>query len=151
MADEKKVQTENDIPTSYEELRAYNQDEMRRKTEEMKKEHEANLPSDEEMEKKVIEELKTIYDPEIPVNIYDLGLIYNVHCWTDDLTKLKRCKIKMTLTSATCSMSEIIVDMVRSIANRLDYLEEVDVDLVFDPPWDQNQMSDEAKLQLGLL
>ena len=57
----------------------------------------------------------------------------------------------MTLTSATCSMSEIIVDMVRSISSRLDGLEEVSVELVFDPPWGQDSMSDEAKLQMGLL
>lgn len=107
--------------------------------------------TDEEMKEKVIEELKKIYDPEIPVNIYDLGLVYNVHCWTDALTKLKKCSIKMTLTSATCSMSEVIVDLVRSISYRIEGLEEVDVHLVFDPPWSQENMSDEAKLQLGLL
>lgn len=107
--------------------------------------------SDDEMEEKVVEQLKTIYDPELPVNIYDLGLIYNVECWTDKESKLKMCKIKMTLTSATCSMSEIIIDLVRSISSRLEYLENVDVDLVFDPPWGQECMSDEAKLQMGLL
>ena len=57
----------------------------------------------------------------------------------------------MTLTSATCSMSEIIVDLVKSISNRLEYLENVDVELVFDPPWGQDSMSDEAKLSMGLL
>ena len=57
----------------------------------------------------------------------------------------------MTLTSATCSMSEIIVDLVKSISNRLEYLENVDVELVFDPPWGHDSMSDEAKLQMGLL
>ena len=149
--DKKTVQTEHDIPTSYEELRNFNKEEMEKKTRELKEEHEAKLPSDEEMKEKVIEQLKTIYDPEIPVNIYDLGLIYEVKCWTDEETRLKRCKIRMTLTSATCSMSEVIVEMVRSIANRLDYLEEVDVELVFDPPWSQESMSDEAKLQMGLL
>lgn len=107
--------------------------------------------TDKEMEEKVIEQLKTIYDPELPVNIYDLGLIYDVDCWTDATTKLKMCKITMTLTSATCSMSEIIVDLVRSISFRLEYLENVDVELVFDPPWGQDSMSDEAKLQMGLL
>ena len=107
--------------------------------------------SDEEMEEKVVEQLKTIYDPELPVNIYDLGLIYDVDCWTDSTSKLKMCKIKMTLTSATCSMSEIIVDLVLSISSRLEYLENVDVELVFDPPWGQDSMSDEAKLQMGLL
>lgn len=107
--------------------------------------------TDETMKEKVIEQLKNIYDPEIPVNIYDLGLIYDVDCRTDTETKLKKCKVKMTLTSATCSMSETIVNLVRSISYRVDELEELNVDLVFDPPWGQEKMSDEAKLQLGLL
>ena len=116
-----------------------------------KKAYLANLPSDEEMTEKVIEQLKTIYDPELPVNIYELGLIYNVDCWTDEVSSLKMCKITMTLTSATCSMSEIIVQLVESISSRLEYLENVDVELVFDPPWGQDSMSDEAKLAMGLL
>ncbi|MDQ1325852.1 MAG: hypothetical protein QG564_976 [Campylobacterota bacterium] len=107
--------------------------------------------TDEKMKEKVIEQLKNIYDPEIPVNIYDLGLIYEVDCWTDTENELKKCKIKMTLTSATCSMSETIVNLVRSISYRVEGLEALDVDLVFDPPWGQEKMSDEAKLQLGLL
>jgi len=119
--------------------------------EENKKAYLSNLPSDEEMVDKVTEQLKTIYDPELPVNIYDLGLIYNIDCWTDEASSLKMCKVTMTLTSATCSMSEIIVDLVKSISNRLEYLENLDVELVFDPPWGQDSMSDEAKLQMGLL
>ncbi|DAB40944.1 MAG TPA: FeS assembly SUF system protein [Sulfurovum sp. UBA12169] len=107
--------------------------------------------TNETMKEKVIEQLKNIYDPEIPVNIYDLGLIYDVDCRTDTETKRKKCKVKMTLTSATCSMSETIVNLVRSISYRVDELEELHVDLVFDPPWGQEKMSDEAKLQLGLL
>ena|SRR5665648_70408 len=110
-----------------------------------------SMISDKEMEEKVVEQLKTIYDPEMPVNIYELGLIYDVNCWTNEESKLKECKIKMTLTSATCSMSEIIVELVRSISSRIEFLEKVDVELVFDPPWGQNSMSDEAKLQMGLL
>ncbi len=107
----------------------------------------------EESEKRVIEELQKIYDPEIPVDIYNLGLIYDVKCHKDEVSKLNKCKVTMTLTSATCSMSEVIVDLVRSIPSRIEdhSVEEVEVDLVFDPPWDQSKMSDEAKLQLGLL
>jgi metal-sulfur cluster biosynthetic enzyme len=112
---------------------------------------EVNIPTNEEMEALVIEQLKTIYDPEMPVNIYDLGLIYNVNCETNEATKLKMCHITMTLTSATCSMSEVIVDLVRSIHFRIEFLEKVDVALVFDPPWSQKNMSDEAKLEMGLL
>ncbi len=96
--------------------------------------------------------MQKIYDPELPVDIYNLGLIYDVDCWKDEVSKLNKCKITMTLTSATCSMSEVIVDLVKSIPSRMDGdLLELDVDLVFDPPWDQSKMSDEAKLAMGLL
>ena len=106
----------------------------------------------EETKKRVIEELQKIYDPEIPVDIYNLGLIYDVKCWKDEVSKLNRCKVLMTLTSPTCSMSDVIVDLVKTIPNRMDGdLEELDVELTFDPPWDQSKMSDEAKLALGLL
>ena len=106
----------------------------------------------EETKKRVIEELQKIYDPELPVDIYNLGLIYDVDCWKDEVSKLNKCKITMTLTSATCSMSEVIVDLVKSIPSRMDGdLLELDVDLVFDPPWDQSKMSDEAKLAMGML
>lgn len=107
--------------------------------------------TDEQMKENVIEQLKQIYDPEIPVNIYDLGLVYDVNCYTEEESKVKQCKVTMTLTSATCSMSETIVNLVRSISYRIDGLENLDVNLVFDPPWGQEKMSDEAKLQLGLL
>ena len=106
----------------------------------------------EQTKERVIEELQKIYDPELPVNIYDLGLIYNVDCWKDEVSKLNKCKITMTLTSATCSMSEVIVDLVKSIPSRMDGdLLDLDVELVFDPPWDQSKMTDEAKLAMGLL
>ena len=111
----------------------------------------ASQPSDADMEALVAEHLKQIYDPELPVDIYNLGLIYEVNCHTDEVSGLKRCKIIMTLTSATCSMSEIIVDLVKSIANRQEGLEEVEVEIVFDPPWSQESMTDEAKLAMGLL
>ncbi|CAA6809388.1 MAG: PaaD-like protein (DUF59) involved in Fe-S cluster assembly [uncultured Sulfurovum sp.] len=112
---------------------------------------EKQIPSNEAMKEKVIEQLQTIYDPELPVNIYDLGLIYDVECKTDEATKLKVCIVTMTLTSATCSMSEIIVDLVSSLNHRIEFLENVEVNLVFDPPWDQNKMSDAAKLEMGFL
>ncbi len=106
----------------------------------------------EQTKERVIEELQKIYDPELPVNIYDLGLIYDVDCWKDEVSKLNKCKITMTLTSATCSMSEVIVDLVKSIPSRMDGdLLDLDVELVFDPPWDQSKMTDEAKLAMGLL
>ncbi len=106
-----------------------------------------------ESQERIIEELQKIYDPEIPVDVYNLGLIYDVKCEKDETSKLNRCKVVMTLTSATCSMSEMIVDLVRTIPNRIEdnSIESLDVELVFDPPWDPSKMSDEAKLQMGML
>lgn len=108
-------------------------------------------PTDEEMTEKIIAQLKEIYDPELPVNIYDLGLIYNIDTWTDEVSMMKKAKITMTLTSATCSFSQVIIDLVKSIAARQEGLEEIDVEIVFDPPWGQDSMTDDAKLAMGLL
>ncbi len=108
-------------------------------------------PTDEEMKEKIIAHLKEIYDPELPVNIYDLGLVYNIDTWTDEVSMMKKAKITMTLTSATCSFSQVIIDLVKSIATRQEGLEDVDVEIVFDPPWSQDSMTDEAKLAMGLL
>ncbi len=103
----------------------------------------------EELKTKVIEEgLKKIYDPEIPVNIYDLGLIYDV---APHVGEKNSCDITMTFTSPTCSMSDVLLQLVNSLPMRIDELDDVNVDLVFDPPWDQSKMSDEAKLAAGLL
>ena len=108
-------------------------------------------PTDEEMTEKIIGHLKEIYDPELPVNVYDLGLIYNIDTWTDEVSMMKKCKITMTLTSATCSFSQVIIDLVKSIAARQEGLEDIDVEIVFDPPWGQDSMTDDAKLAMGLL
>lgn len=110
-----------------------------------------NQPTDEGMKEIIIAHLKEIYDPELPVNIYDLGLIYNIDVWTDEVSMLKKAKITMTLTSATCSFSQVIIDLVKSIASRQEGLESLEVDIVFDPPWGQDSMSDDAKLAMGLL
>ena len=110
-----------------------------------------NQPTDEGMKEIIIAHLKEIYDPELPVNIYDLGLIYNIDVWTDEVSMLKKAKITMTLTSATCSFSQVIIDLVKSIASRQEGLEALEVDIVFDPPWGQDSMSDDAKLAMGLL
>lgn len=148
----------DDVPTTAEELKAYeekfNIPTQASISEKMAADREAFLkkqPSDKEMEEKLIEHLRQIYDPELPVNIYDLGLIYNIECWTNDVSMLKMCKITMTLTSATCSFSSVIVDLVKSIVSRQSGLENIDVDIVFDPPWGQDSMNDEAKLAMGLL
>ncbi len=147
-----------DIPTTAEELKAYdekfNQPTQQSIDAKMSAERQAFLdkqPSDTEMEEKIVEHLKLIFDPELPVNIYDLGLIYEIKCWTNDVSMLKMCKITMTLTSATCSFSNVIVDLVKSIVSRQGGLENIDVDIVFDPPWSQESMTDEAKLTMGLL
>ena len=106
----------------------------------------------EQTKERVIEELQKIYDPELPVDIYNLGLIYDINCYKDEVSKLNKCKITMTLTSPTCSMSDVIVDLVKSIPSRMDGdLLDIDVEIVFDPPWNQDKMSDEAKLTMGLL
>ena len=110
-----------------------------------------NQPTDEEMGELIIKHLKEIYDPELPVNIYDLGLIYNIDVTTDEVSMMKNAKITMTLTSATCSFSQVIIDLVKSIAKRQDGLEDIDVEIVFDPPWGQDSMTDDAKLAMGLL
>ena len=148
----------DDVPTTAEELAAYdekfNKPSQLNIDEKMMAQRKAFLdkqPSDAEMEEKVVEHLKLIYDPELPVNIYDLGLIYEVRCWTNEVSMLKMCKITMTLTSATCSFSNVIVDLVKSIVSRQSGLENIDVDIVFDPPWNQDSMTDEAKLAMGLL
>ncbi|RUM72080.1 MAG: metal-sulfur cluster biosynthesis protein [Sulfurovum sp.] len=149
---------ETDIPTTAEELAAYESKFPTSKDEnisdKMAKERQKFIdkqPSDKEMEEKIITQLKEIYDPELPVNIYDLGLIYEVKCWTNEVSMLKMSKITMTLTSATCSFSQVIVDLVKSIPSRISGLENVDVDVVFDPPWNQDKMTDEAKLTMGLM
>ena len=147
----------DDVPTTTEELEGYEAKFPKtQKTidEKMAAERQKFIdkqPSDKEMEEKMVEHLKQIYDPELPVNIYDLGLIYNIECWTNEVSMLKMCKITMTLTSATCSFSQVIVDLVKSIVSRQSGLENIDVDIVFDPPWGQDKMTDEAKLAMGLL
>ncbi len=149
---------ENDIPTTAEELVAYDakfkkasQENIDEKMAIKRQDFIDKQPSDAQMEEKIVEHLKLIYDPELPVNIYDLGLIYEVKCWTNEVSMLKMCKITMTLTSATCSFSNVIVDLVKSIVSRQSGLENIDVDIVFDPPWNQDSMTDEAKLAMGLL
>ena len=149
---------ESDIPTTAEELAAYDakfaKPDNKTIDEKMATERQKFIdkqPSDKEMEEKLIEHLRQIYDPELPVNIYDLGLIYNIECWTNEVSMLKMCKITMTLTSATCSFSQVIVDLVKSIVSRQSGLENIDVDIVFDPPWGQDKMTDDAKLAMGLL
>ncbi len=95
---------------------------------------------------RVIEALRNVYDPEIPINIYDLGLIYDVQ-----IDPANRVDIKMTLTSPACPVAQSLPLEVRATISRIPEVSACEVDLVFDPPWNPNKMSDEAKLKLGLL
>lgn len=94
-------------------------------------------------------QLKTCYDPEIPVNIVDLGLIYECLVTMDQ--EKQRVDIKMTLTAPGCGMGPVLAADVKQKVSGISGVGEVNVDVVFDPPWEQSRMSDAAKLQLGLL
>ena len=94
---------------------------------------------------KVISEIKKIYDPEIPVNIYELGLIYDVN--VDENNKVY---VKMTLTTPNCPVAESLPNEVKNSIKEIKEVNEVNLDLVFDPPWDKSMMSEAAKLELNL-
>lgn len=100
-----------------------------------------------EMQEKVIDMLRTVYDPEIPVNIYDLGLIYRIEL-NDDCTELT---VDMTLTAPNCPAADFIVEDVRQKLEAIGGLTRVDVNLVFEPEWDKDMMSEEAKVELGFI
>jgi len=114
--------------------------------EEVSEVSEAHGPVDESL---VWDVLKTCFDPEIPVNIVDLGLVYDVHAVDLD-NGGNAVEITMTLTAPGCGMGPFIVDDVRAKTLGVENVTEVNVDLVFEPPWDRAMMSDEAKLQLGM-
>nr|WP_298995888.1 DUF59 domain-containing protein [uncultured Allomuricauda sp.] len=99
-----------------------------------------------ELGEKIVKVLKTIYDPEIPVDIYELGLIYDVF-----VNEENDVKILMTLTSPNCPVAETLPVEVEEKVKSLDVLKDVEVEITFDPPWTQDLMSEEAKLELGLL
>lgn len=99
-----------------------------------------------ELGEKIVRVLKTIYDPEIPVDIYELGLIYDVFVNEDN-----EVKILMTLTSPNCPVAETLPVEVEEKVKSIDELKDVEVEITFDPPWTQDLMSEEAKLELGLL
>jgi FeS assembly SUF system protein len=100
----------------------------------------------ENLKNSVIEVLKTIFDPEIPVNIYDLGLIYEVNIFPDSTVE-----IVMTLTSPSCPAAGILPGEVEQKAKSVSGVKDVTLELVFEPPWSQEMMSEEAKLELGFL
>ncbi len=99
-----------------------------------------------ELETKVLKMLKTVFDPEIPVNIYDLGLIYRIEIMNDSIAE-----IDMTLTAPNCPAADFIVEDVRFKVGSVEGITEVKVNLVFEPEWNRDMMSEEAKLELGFL
>jgi probable FeS assembly SUF system protein SufT len=102
------------------------------------------------VEKLVWQQLRTCYDPEIPINVVDLGLVYD--CSLDKTEDgQRRVKVQMTLTAPGCGMGDILVDDVRSKLEAIPTVGEADVELTFDPPWNQAMMSDVAKLETGML
>lgn len=98
------------------------------------------------LQERVVEALRQIYDPEIPVNIYELGLIYGV-----DVDDTNNVDVTMTLTTPHCPVAETMPGEVESKVRSVEGVNDVDVNLVWDPPWDMTKMSDEARLELGLL
>jgi FeS assembly SUF system protein len=94
----------------------------------------------------IVEKLKTIYDPEIPVDIYELGLIYDVMVSTD-----YEVKILMTLTSPNCPVAESLPREVEEKVKLIEHIKDAEVEITFDPPWSKDLMSEEAKLELGML
>jgi len=99
---------------------------------------------DKELELKITEQLKTIYDPEIPVNIYEIGLIYELHIDEDN-----NVKIIMTLTSPSCPIADSIIEEVRTKTAKIKGVKKAEVELTFNPPWTMDMMSLEAKIELG--
>ncbi|EHL85168.1 metal-sulfur cluster assembly factor [Coprobacter fastidiosus] len=98
------------------------------------------------VEEKIVKMLRTVYDPEIPVNVYDLGLIYSI-----EVDEEKNVHIEMTLTAPNCPAADFIVEDVRMKIESIDDVKSVDIQLVFEPEWDKDMMSEEAKLELGFL
>jgi len=99
-----------------------------------------------QLEKKIYDALHTVYDPEIPVNIYDLGLIYDV-----DIDDYNNVEISMTLTAPNCPVADSLVMEVRDRIADLPETNKVNVNLTFDPPWEKTMMSEQAMLELGFL
>ena len=98
------------------------------------------------IEEKIVAMLKTVYDPEIPVNVYDLGLIYKI-----DVSDNGEVALDMTLTAPTCPAADFIMEDIRQKVESVEGVTSATINLVFEPEWDKDMMSDEAKLELGFL
>lgn len=103
------------------------------------------MENEKTIEEKIVDMLRTVYDPEIPVNIYDLGLIYNI----DINEEGNQLQVDMTLTAPNCPAADFIVEDVRQKLETIEDFRRVDVNLVFEPEWNKDMMSEEAKLELG--
>ena len=99
-----------------------------------------------EIEEKIVDMLKTVFDPEIPVNVYDLGLIYKI-----DVAEEGEVSIDMTLTAPNCPAADFIMEDVRQKVESIEGGNSATINLVFEPEWDKDMMSEEAKLELGFL
>ena len=99
-----------------------------------------------DLKEKIVSEIKKIYDPEIPVNIFELGLIYKIELNSDS----KKVLIEMTLTSPNCPVAESLPNSVKENILKIDGIEDVDLKLVWDPPWTKDKMSEAAKIELNL-
>ena len=106
-----------------------------------------NIQSSLSIEERAIELLKTVFDPEIPVNVYDLGLIYRIELKEDNTV----LEVDMTLTAPNCPAADFIVEDVRQKLECIGGLTRVDVNLVFEPEWTKDMMTEEAKMELGFL
>jgi FeS assembly SUF system protein len=98
------------------------------------------------VEKNIVMALKQVYDPEIPVNVYDLGLIYEIK-----VDENRKANIKMTLTAPNCPMVDELLQDVYDAVSTVPSIDDVAIELTFDPPWDKGRMSEEALLELGML
>ncbi len=107
---------------------------------------EETIVDTEELGEKIVKVIKTIYDPEIPVDIYELGLVYDVFVNEDN-----DVKILMTLTSPNCPVAETLPVEVEEKVKSVNAVNDAEVEITFDPPWTKDLMSDEAKLELGML
>jgi probable FeS assembly SUF system protein SufT len=110
----------------------------------------ADNASDADVEKLVWQQLRTVFDPEIPINVVELGLVYDVSVEAA-AEQQRKVYVKMTLTAPGCGMGDILIDDARTKLELIPTVSEADVDLVFDPPWNHSMMSDAAKLETGML
>jgi len=112
----------------------------------MSEETTSETMTEEELRERIIDTIHTIFDPEIPVDIYELGLIYKI-----EIFPINNVMIEMTLTSPMCPVAETLPQEVQDKIKEIDQVNDVQVEVVFDPPWDQEMMSEAAKLELGFM